>query len=132
SGLRVLVVDDSADNRFLIARLLTQNGAEVNIAGDGVEGFNEALSGSYDIILMDIQMPKMDGYQAKEVLDRRGYKQPIIALTAHAMTDERLKTKTAGFAGHLTKPIVSSELLNTVASIGKSMHQRPLGKTRSD
>ncbi|MDQ3234617.1 MAG: response regulator [Pseudobdellovibrionaceae bacterium] len=121
-GVRVLVVDDSPDNQFLVARLLKKNGADVETAQDGNEGFNKALSGSYDIVLMDIQMPGMDGYQAKQALDRRGYEKPVIALTAHAMTDERLKTKAAGFAGHLTKPLITSELLKTVASFGTALH----------
>ena len=115
-GLRVLVIDDSQDNLFLVERLLTKNGATVETARDGDEGVNKAMSGAFDVVLMDIQMPKLDGYQAKQVLDRSDYQKPIIALTAHAMSDERIKTKAAGFAGHLTKPLNGPELLNTLAT----------------
>lgn len=121
-GLKILVVDDSVDNQFLVARLLENNGAQVDTALDGDEGFNKALAGAYDAVLMDLQMPKMDGYQAKFQLDQKGFKKPVIALTAHAMSDERVKTQAAGFAGHLTKPLVSDELLKTVASLAKSWH----------
>ncbi len=61
-------------------------------------------------------MPKLDGYQAKLALDKKGYKKPVIALTAHAMSDERIKTQAAGFTGHLTKPLNGTELLNKLAS----------------
>ncbi len=120
-GFRVLVVDDSPDNQFLVERLLTKNGATVDTAQDGEEGVAKALSGSFDVVLMDIQMPKLDGYQAKKALDKSGYKKPVIALTAHAMSDERIKTQAAGFAGHLTKPLNGTELLNTLASFSRSL-----------
>ncbi|RZA22751.1 MAG: response regulator [Proteobacteria bacterium] len=120
--MKILVVDDSPDNQFLVVRLLKKNGALVETAQDGGEGYRMALSGSFDIVLMDIQMPTMDGYQAKHALDMRGYKKPVIALTAHAMMEERFKTEAAGFAGHLTKPLIATELLKTVASFGKTLH----------
>ncbi len=104
-GLKILVVDDSPDNQHLIKRMLTKRGAQIWIASDGREGFEAAVSGSFDIVLMDLQMPNMDGYQAKQALDQRGYRKPVIALTAHAMAEEKTKTRAAGFAGHLTKPI---------------------------
>ncbi|MES2964918.1 MAG: response regulator, partial [Bdellovibrionota bacterium] len=63
-----------------------------------------------------------DGYQAKQALDERGYDKPVIALTAHAMPEERTKTHAAGFAGHLTKPLVPSDLLRTLASLGRTLH----------
>jgi CheY-like chemotaxis protein len=65
---------------------------------------------------MDIQMPKMDGYQATKVLLKRGYRTPIVALTAHAMAEERERTKAVGFSGHLTKPLNFTELLQTIVS----------------
>ncbi|MBC7457166.1 MAG: PAS domain-containing protein [Bdellovibrionaceae bacterium] len=119
-GMRVLVVDDSPDNQFLVEQLLVKNGATVDTAQDGDEGVKKALSGSFDVVLMDIQMPKLDGYQAKAELDKSGYEKPVIALTAHAMSDERIKTQAAGFAGHLTKPLNRTELLKTLATFIKS------------
>lgn len=122
SGVRVLVVDDSPDNQFLVSKLLSNYGATVETAKDGLEGLNKALSDKFDIVLMDIQMPKMDGYQAKKALDERGYQKPVIALTAHAMTEERIKTKAEGFAAHVTKPVNKSSLLTTIAMLNKTLH----------
>lgn len=121
-GISILVVDDSPDNQFLITRLLTRHGASVDTASDGLDGYHKALLQSFDVILMDIQMPNMDGYQAKQALDKAGYERPVIALTAHAMSDERAKTSTAGFAGHLTKPLIASQLLQTVATLGRGLN----------
>lgn len=112
--VRVLLVDDSIDNQYLVNRLLSKNGAWVELAGDGAQAVEKALNNSYDVVLMDIQMPKMDGYQALELLGRNKYKKPVIALTAHAMLEDQMKTKAAGFAGHLTKPIDLSELLESI------------------
>ncbi len=65
-GLNILVVDDSADNQFLFERLLVRRGAKVALAGNGLEGLQMALEGNFEIVLMDIQMPVMDGYAAME------------------------------------------------------------------
>lgn len=121
-GMRVLVADDSPDNLYLVESFLTKYGATVETAEDGQEAFEKASISDFDVILMDIQMPRMDGYQAKAELDRIQYPKPVVALTAHAMKEERVKTQQAGFAGHLTKPLVPSELLSTVASF----QSRPL------
>ncbi|MFA6236746.1 MAG: PAS domain S-box protein [Bacteriovorax sp.] len=114
-GMQILFADDCPDNQFLIEHFLSINGASVSLASDGSEAVEKALSGSYDLVLMDIQMPKLDGYQAAEILMNTGYKTPILALTAHAMSEEREKTRAMGFSGHLTKPFNFNELLQTVA-----------------
>ncbi|MGZ3787303.1 MAG: PAS domain S-box protein [Bacteriovorax sp.] len=113
-GMKILFADDSPDNQFLVEHFLSLNGADVSLASDGSEAVDKALAGKFDVILMDIQMPKMDGYQATKILLDRGYKTPIIALTAHAMDEEREKTRATGFAAHLTKPLNFNELLNTL------------------
>ncbi len=118
-GIRILVVDDSLDNQLLAARILSKNGAQVETANDGEESINKAISGEFDLVLMDIQMPKLDGYQAKNELDRLAYKKPVIALTAHAMAEEREKTRLAGFVGHLTKPLDAPELLKVIGELAK-------------
>ena len=115
--LRILVADDSPDNLFLITRILIKNGAMVDTAPDGEFAVKMALAGSYDAILMDIQMPKLDGYGAISSLLEKSYRAPIIALTAHAMAEERTKTETAGFVAHLTKPIVPKELVDTIMRV---------------
>lgn len=115
--LNILVVEDSPDNQFLIDRLLTKNGASVTSASDGFEGLAKAMSGAFDVILMDIQMPGMDGYQTKQALDAREYKRPVIALTAHAMAEEQAKTKSAGFVAHLTKPLIANDVIRSIQNV---------------
>jgi PAS domain S-box-containing protein len=114
-GLKILVVDDAPDIRSLISFLLMRAGASVDFAEDGVEGYRKALSNCYDMVLMDIQMPQMDGYTATMKLREQGYHKPIIALTAHAMTEARKKCLSVGCTGHLSKPINPSHLLGIVA-----------------
>ena len=114
-GIRVLVVEDSKDNQNLIHKVLTKCGADVDFASDGEQGVEKALSHYYDIVFMDIQMPKLDGYGATKKLREQGYVQPIIALTAHAMEEERQKTKEAGCDGHITKPLDIALLISTVS-----------------
>lgn len=121
-GMKILFADDSPDNQFLVEHFLTINGAEVSLANDGREAVDKALEGFYDLVLMDIQMPVMDGHQAAKILMNKGYKVPIIALTAHAMAEEREKTCSSGFSGHLTKPFNFNELLQTVACHGANLN----------
>ncbi len=117
AGLKILVVDDSEDNQFLVRHILQNSGASVILAGNGVEALENTSANYFDIVLMDIQMPFMDGHQAMEALISRGYTRPVIALTAHAMVEERLKTKASGFTGHLTKPLNVGELIATIIDL---------------
>jgi PAS domain S-box-containing protein len=114
-GLSILVVDDAPDIRSLISFLLKRVGAKVDFAENGLEGYRMALSKCYDMVLMDIQMPLMDGYTATMKLREQGYRRPIIALTAHAMTESRKKCLSVGCTGHLPKPINPSQLMGIVA-----------------
>lgn len=111
---KVLIVDDAADNRLLISRYLVQQGAEVEFAENGKAGFDSAIKGDHDIVLMDIQMPEMDGYTATSKLRLEGYNKPIIALTAHAMAEVRKKCMDVGCTDHLPKPIDRRELITTI------------------
>jgi PAS domain S-box-containing protein len=115
-GKRVLLAEDSLDNQLLVKRLLSKHGAEVDIANDGEEAISKAISTQFDVILMDIQMPRVDGYEATRALRKNGYVRPIIALTAHAMLEDRVKTKNAGCDAHLTKPLNSAEVIGIVES----------------
>jgi signal transduction histidine kinase len=121
-GLRILVADDSPDNLFLVTRILIKNGATVDTAPDGEFAVKMALAGSYDAALMDIQMPVLDGYGATAALLEKGYKPPIIALTAHAMAEDRARTDLAGFAAHLTKPLDPKELVETIKNLVVNHH----------
>lgn len=114
-GVRVLVVDDSPDNQQLIWRYLSKRGAVVETADNGFLGYRKALTGHFDVVLMDIQMPEMDGYTATQKLRSAGYAKPIIALTAHAMSEVRKKCLNVGCSDHLSKPINPKELIGAVA-----------------
>lgn len=114
-GIKILVVDDAPDNQQLIWRYLTKQGAVVDSAENGFLGYRAALAGNFDLILMDIQMPIMDGYSATQKLREAGYRKPIVALTAHAMSEVRKKALNVGYTDHLTKPINSKELISTIA-----------------
>ena len=114
-NVRVLVVDDAPDNQFLIRNFLCKRGAKVESAENGLEGFQKAISGRFDVILMDIQMPVMDGYTTTQKLRDHGYKKPIIALTAHAMNEVAKKCLNVGCTDHLSKPIDSKQLIRTIA-----------------
>ena len=119
-GRNVLVAEDSPENQFLVKRLLRKLGATVEIANDGREAMQKARGAHYDFILMDIQMPSVDGYEATRALRSAGYLEPIIAMTAHTMPTDPGKTKAAGFDYHLTKPFTKDELLNMLEVILKS------------
>jgi len=104
SGLRILLVDDSHHNQLLMSKILRLAGAEVGLANNGREAVELALSNSFDVILMDLQMPDLNGYQATKQLRCMGYEKPIIALTAHVLSQDREHCLKAGFNDHVGKP----------------------------
>jgi CheY-like chemotaxis protein len=117
---RVLLVDDGKDNQSLISFHLRRAGAEVTIAENGQEGLDAALaawrSGApFGVVLMDMQMPVLDGYQATTRLREAGYDLPVVALTAHAMSHDRQKCLDAGCDDYLSKPVDKQLLLSKVA-----------------
>lgn len=111
---RVLVVDDVVDNQDLMRIFLESAGARVDVAGNGEEAISKALHREYDLVLMDIQMPVVDGIQATKRLRTKGYARPILALTAHAMKEEVARSIAAGCDEHLTKPITKQKLVAAV------------------
>jgi PAS domain S-box-containing protein len=115
AGIRILVAEDGPDNQRLIRTILSMAGAQVELAADGREAVSKARAASFDVVLMDMQMPEMDGYEAARTLRAQGYAVPILALTAHAMTGDRDKCMAAGCTDHLTKPIDRGRLIDAVA-----------------
>ncbi len=116
SGHRILVVDDGDTNRKLIQLILRRAGAEVSAAKDGLEAIHATERTNPELILMDMQMPVMDGYSATRELRSNGLTLPIIALTAHAMKGDENKCLEAGCSGYLTKPVDSAMLLTMVSN----------------
>lgn len=106
----VLVVEDNPSNQILVSMLLKKLGLEVTMANDGVEGVEEARRRKFDIILMDMQMPRMNGYEATQVLRSEGFMVPIIAVTANAMKGDEEKCLQAGCDAYLSKPIDRKKL----------------------
>lgn len=116
NGTRLLLAEDTPDNQILMRKTLMHLGIQVDVVSNGSEAIEKALTGAYDVILMDLQMPELDGYEATDRLRKRQYDRPIIALTAHAMKDERQKALRAGFDDYLTKPLDRSVLIETLTA----------------
>jgi signal transduction histidine kinase/CheY-like chemotaxis protein len=113
--LRVLLVDDSSENLILVSHILKLEGAQIETAANGQTAIAMAKETKYDVVLMDLQMPGMDGYQATDTLRHDGYQGPIIALTAHAMKEDRDRCLSSGFNDHLSKPIERRVLAETLS-----------------
>lgn len=117
-ALDILVVEDNATNRIVLEEMLSHLGQRVILAHDGVEGMTLARGHRFDIILMDISMPVMDGVTATEMIRHEGLSKSarIIAVTAHSMPQDRERFKAAGMDDHWTKPISEAHLRAIIAS----------------
>jgi signal transduction histidine kinase/CHASE1-domain containing sensor protein/CheY-like chemotaxis protein len=113
-GIRILLVEDSEDNQEIYAHFLRSAGAEVILAEDGEKAIESAFKYKPRLILMDIQIPKIDGKEATKAIRQRGFTAPIIALTAHALHDEIRSCLAAGCNGQITKPVAGELLVQEV------------------
>ena len=116
---KVLLVEDQEDNRDMLSRRLKKRGYEVAIAVDGAEGVEKARSETPDLILMDMSLPVMDGWEATRILKAEDGTRsiPVVALTAHAMSTDREKAFEAGCDAYETKPIELPRLLETMEKL---------------
>jgi len=124
AGCRILLAEDGPDNQRLISFLLEKAGATVVVADNGaiaveqvLAHMGEAQTPGFDVVLMDMQMPVLDGYGATQQLRAAGYRGPIVAVTAHAMKSDRLKCLQVGCDDYLSKPIDRNGLLKTVGDV---------------
>ncbi len=116
-GIKILVGDDSIESQKLIGRLLQSSGAAVETANDGLEVYKKALRGAYDVILMDIEMPKLGGYEVVRKLRKRGYALPVVAMTGHTDDGHVAACLSAGFNEHLAKPVSRDGLVRVVSKL---------------
>jgi CheY-like chemotaxis protein len=121
----VLLVEDSLVNRKLASAVLTKQGHTVTVAGDGREAVEAVARQPFDLVLMDIQMPEMDGLEATRAIRRAeqstGQHVPIIALTAHALKGDQEVCLNAGMDGYVSKPVTARQLKKAIEDVlGKS------------
>jgi CheY-like chemotaxis protein len=130
TGQTLLLVEDNEDNRIIYSTVLRHLGYRVVEAQDGVEAVELARSTQPDLILMDISIPRMDGWEATRIRrgDPRTSAIPIVALTAHALADDRERANEVGFSSYLAKPIEPRVVVAEVRRwIGEGAAKKPLG-----
>jgi signal transduction histidine kinase/HPt (histidine-containing phosphotransfer) domain-containing protein len=129
-GLKILLAEDSLYNQKLAVALLERKGHEVIVANNGAEAVGLSRSQSFDLVLMDVQMPEMDGLEATRVIRERealaGTHLSIVAMTAQAMAGDRERCLEAGMDDYLTKPVRSAELYATIDKVIGPRHARPI------
>jgi two-component system, cell cycle response regulator DivK len=127
---RILLVEDNDMNRDMLSRRLIRNGYEVSLAVDGQQGADMALSEQPDLILMDMSLPVIDGWEATRRIKANDATRriPVIALTAHAMSGDREKAMEVGCEDYDTKPVEMSRLLGKIAALLKPAAGGPAGE----
>jgi CheY-like chemotaxis protein len=122
--LRILVAEDNHVNQLVARRLLERAGHSVVLVGNGLAAVHAVESGSFDLVLMDVQMPDMDGFEAARRIRQHPTGQfkdlPIFALTAHALDGDRERCLAAGMNDYLTKPLQSNVLLEKLSALGRA------------
>lgn len=112
---KILLVEDNPDNQSLFSYYIRSVGATLETANNGMEALQKVHDGQYDAILMDLQMPELDGYETTKILRNEGYKKPVIALSAHAMKEVKERCLANGFDGYISKPVEKLDLIRAVA-----------------
>jgi len=121
SRLRILLVEDNQVNQVLAIRVLEKRGHQVVAVGNGMEALDALEKDFWDVVLMDIQMPEMDGFQTTAAIRERELKSgqhiPIIAMTAHAMAGDRDRCMQGGMDGYVSKPLNIVDLFSAIAAV---------------
>jgi two-component system cell cycle response regulator DivK len=120
---RILIVEDNEENRDALSRRLQRRGFEVLLAADGKAGVEMAQAEKPDLILMDMNMPELDGWEATRQIKKAAGDLPVIALTAHALSGDRERALEAGCTDYHTKPVDFTKLLAQIESI---LQNRPI------
>ena len=124
--MEILVAEDNLINQKLATYMLTNLGHKVVIAANGQDALDKFRAGNFDVILMDVQMPVMDGFEATQLIraveKESGKRTPIVALTAHAMKGDRERCLEAGMDDYISKPINNKELTDALTRIRKERH----------
>ncbi len=126
---RILLTEDDKVNQLVMARMLNECGYDVDIAGNGYEAIAMVKKNSYDIILMDIQMPEMDGIEATRLIRKINQDIPVLAITAHALQGDREKFLSQGLDGYISKPIKVEKM---VAEIERCISRKEALKNSGD
>jgi two-component system, cell cycle response regulator DivK len=126
---KLLIVEDNQDNRELAIKVLKNKGYEIIEAADGEEAIEKAISEKPDLILLDISLPKLDGYEvAKRLKSMEEFQEvPIVAFTAHAMKGDREKVIVVGFEGYISKPINVREFPDQIRAYLRGKRESVLG-----
>lgn len=114
-GGRVLLAEDTPENQQLVTRYVERTGAAIDVAGDGQQAIDRAMAEHYDLVLMDMQMPVLGGLDATAVLREKGYRQPVVAITANVMPEDRARYTAAGIADMIEKPFNTEKLYALLA-----------------
>jgi CheY-like chemotaxis protein len=122
--LNILLAEDSSDNRLLIHAYLKHTSYQLEMVGNGLLALEQVKTKPYDLVLMDIQMPVLDGYAATKAIRQWEQEQhrdpiPIVALTAFALSGDAEKSLAAGYTAHLSKPIQKADLLAAIAAYAR-------------
>ena len=135
SGFHILVAEDGKDNQRLINFILKKAGAQVTMVENGklaIDAVNGENEDHFDIVLMDMQMPEMDGYSATRLLRAQDYQVPIVALTAHAMASDRQKCIVAGCNDYVVKPFVQQDLFGKIVDLITRSEPRAVQKAATE
>lgn len=132
--MRVLLAEDNPVNQRLALRILEKRGHNVLVAGNGREAVSACEDQPFDVVLMDVQMPEVDGFEATAIIRERekgsGRRTPIIAMTAHALNGDKERCLAAGMDAYVAKPVRSLELLDLVEkyAVSNKPHGRDSGQ----